>query len=110
MENNMVNEIGYHDIFDKVYEWLDYETEMEMASSNRDRRRMEELGNYMNDVTWDIIGLFGTPGTLTTVMGLETPPIVLIDETTVLINGKSIDLLEEWGISEFHNELSSLDN
>jgi hypothetical protein len=71
---------------------------------------MGELDELMNDVTWDIISLLGTPGTLTTVMGLETHPIVLIDETTVLINGKSIDLLDEGGIPEFHDELSSLDN
>ena len=110
MDNNIHNEIDYHDIFDKVYEVLEYEEEMKMASHNHDSRRLDELETWKNDTTWDIIALLGSPGTLTTVSGLETPPFVLIDETTVLINGKSIDLLEEWGVSEFHSELSALDN
>jgi len=110
MDNMIHNEIGYHDIFDKIYEILDYEDEILMATRNRDYRRLDEIDNYRNDATWDIISLLGTPGTLTTVMGLTTPPIVLIDQTTVLINGKSIDLLDEDGVSQFHNELGSLDN
>jgi hypothetical protein len=104
MENNMVNDINYHDIGNLIDEIETLESEMQMAErqSPEDADRLFQL---MIESINELGDLFGEPGTLTMVEGYEAA-VVTVDWGVVLVNGKLVDIKDGGGWEELASALN----
>ena len=75
----MENEINYHDLFDSLDELNN------LILNNGDSSLRTGLKNK-------IIGMFGSPGTLTTINGPELPAVFTVGDGIILVGSERLDL------------------